>query len=157
MSGKFAQIGRVSNQAWALVLVAGLVLLGGSGWAAAEEISVVVNAQSPVETMSIDEVRSIYMGETTFWGDVHIIPISYHEGSPLLSSFLERVIRTTENVYKTYWIRRIFREGGIPPRKAVNVESALELIARNNGGIGFVYSGSANLGPNVRVVLRIPD
>jgi len=66
-------------------------------------------------------------------------------------------VNISENVYKTYWIKRIFREGGTPPKKAGTAEEVLSIISRNPGAVGFVYGSQLAGATNVREVLRVPN
>jgi len=67
------------------------------------------------------------------------------------------VVNISENVYKTYWIKRIFREGGTPPRKAASAEEALSIVSRTAGAVGFVYASQLAGATNVREVLRVSN
>jgi ABC-type phosphate transport system substrate-binding protein len=140
-----------------LVAVTLVLLLSASGVARAEELVVVVNATAPVQSLTPKDVKEIFLGETAYWGDVKIVPIGYVDGAAVQNDFLNRVVRVTENVYKTYWIKRIFREGGTPPRKVGSTAEALTTIARTPGGIGFVYASQLAGATDVREVLRVPD
>jgi ABC-type phosphate transport system substrate-binding protein len=139
------------------ILLTLAVLLAGAGVVRAEDLVVIVNDKAPVKSVTAKEVKEIFLGEMTFWGDLKIVPIGYVDGAAVETDFLERVVRVTENVYKTYWIKRIFREGGTPPRKVGGAAEALATLARTPGGIGFVYASELAGATNVREVLRVPD
>jgi ABC-type phosphate transport system substrate-binding protein len=139
------------------VFLALALLLVGAGAARAEELVVIVNDKAPVQSVTAKDVKEIFLGEITFWGDLKIVPVGYVDGAAVETDFLERVVRVTENVYKTYWIKRIFREGGTPPRKVGSAAEALTAVARTPGGIGFVYASELAGATGVREVLRVPD
>lgn len=134
-----------------------VLLLFGTGLARAEELVVIVNDKAPVQSVTAKQVKEIFLGETAYWGDVKIVPIGYVDGAAVQTDFLDRVVHVTENVYKTYWIKRIFREGGTPPRKVGTTAEALATIARSPGGIGFAYASELAGATGVREVLRVPD
>ena len=131
--------------------------LMGVGIAWADDLVVVVNSQAPVQQLTNQDVKEIFLGEKAYWGDVHIVPVGYVDGAAIQSEFLDKVINISENVYKTYWIKRIFREGGTPPKKAATPEEALSIISRNPGAVGFVYGSQMAGATNVREVLRVPN
>jgi hypothetical protein len=139
------------------ITLALVLLLASAGMARAEELVVVVNAKAPVQTLTARDVKEVFLGETAFWGDVKIVPIGYVDGAAVQNDFLDRVVHVTENVYKTYWIKRIFREGGTPPRKVGTAAEALSAVARSRGGIGFVYASDLAGASGVREVMRVPD
>jgi ABC-type phosphate transport system substrate-binding protein len=131
--------------------------LGGVGIAWADDLVVVVNDQAPVKQMTAREVKDVFLGETSYWGDVRIQPVGYVDGAAIQNQFLDKVVNISENVYKTYWIKRIFREGGTPPKKAATPEEALSIISRNPGAVGFVYASQLSGATNVREVLRVAN
>ena len=131
--------------------------LSGVGIAWADDLVVVVNSQAPVQQLTDKDVKEIYLGEKAYWGDVRIVPVGYVDGASIQNEFLDKVVNISENVYKTYWIKRIFREGGTPPKKAATPEEALSIISRNPGAVGFVYGSQMAGATNVREVLRVPN
>jgi len=137
---------------WAL----GLLLFGASA-AWAEDIVVVVNSQSPVSSLSEQDIKDIYLGELTYWGDTRIAPVGYQDGTSLQGLFLDNIIKTSENVYKTYWIKRIFREGGVPPSKAASPEAALQTVGGNKGGITYVPASALSGASGVKEVFRVAN
>ncbi|MBI5137909.1 MAG: hypothetical protein HZA24_11330 [Nitrospirae bacterium] len=140
----------------ALTWAIGLLLFGASA-AWAEDIVVVVNANAPVQSLTEQNIKDIYLGEQTFWKDVKISPVGYQDGVALQSSFLDKVVKTSENVYKTYWIKRIFREGGVPPSKANSPEEALRTVGSTQGGITYVPASALAGASNVREVFRVSN
>jgi ABC-type phosphate transport system substrate-binding protein len=121
----------------------------------AEDLVVVVNEKAPVTRLSPQEVKEIYLGEAAYWGEIKIVPVSYADGAAIHGDFLRRVLRISENAFKTYWIKRIFREGGAPPRKLGSAAELLATIARTPGGVGYVYAGQMAGASGVREVLRV--
>jgi ABC-type phosphate transport system substrate-binding protein len=138
------------------VIAAALALwFAGAGVAWADDLVVVVNSQAPVQKLTDKDIKDIFLGEKGFWGDVKIVPVGYVDGAPIQNEFLDKVVNISENVYKTYWIKRIFREGGTPPKKAASAEEALSIVSRNPGAVGFVYASQLAGATNVREVLRV--
>jgi len=146
----------VAAQAFRWLVLTLALFLTGTGLARAEELVVVVNAGAPVQNLTPKQVKEIFLGETAYWGDVKIVPIGYVDGATVQNDFLDRVVHVTENVYKTYWIKRIFREGGTPPRKVGTAAEVLATVGRTSGGVGFVYASQLGETAEVREVLRVP-
>ncbi len=139
-----------------LVLVLGMWLLGTTA-AWADDLVVVVNENAPVQNLTAEEIKNIYLGEKGFWGNTKISPVGYQDGAALQASFLDRVLSVSENVYKTYWIKRIFREGGMPPDKAGSVDDALRMVTQHSGGITFVPASKVAGASGIREVYRMPN
>jgi len=138
---------------WALV---GVFAMGfGTAWA--EDIVIVVNDNAPVQSLDAREVKEIYLGETGYWGDQRITPVGYQDGTPIQGTFLDKVVNISENVYKTYWIKRIFREGGVPPTKAGSSEEALRMVSQSAGGITYIPASALASAGGVREVFRVTN
>ena len=141
---------RASICAWAIVLC-----LTGAASAWAGEIVVVVSAGAPVGTVSVDEVKEIYLGTLTFWGEVKVAPVGFPEGTSIQNDFLRQVMDMSERNFKTYWIKRIFREGGTPPKNVTSRQEGLEYISRTPGGIGYFRPQDVAGRSDLREVLRV--
>jgi len=143
----------------AVARAAGLALLVGllgAVPARAGEIAVVVSDRAPVQTLTPEQVRAVYLGEHPFWGKVRIFPVAYSENAPIMQAFLARVLGMDVNAYKVWWIRRIFRDGDVPPTRVGSTAEALRVVASHPGGIGFVEADQLTDAAGVRTVLRFP-
>ena len=136
-----------------LWLLGVFLLTAGNVWA--EDIVVVVNANAPVQSLTASQVRDIYLGETRRWDGIRIAPVDYRGSTTLQGSFLDLVLYMDESAYKNYWIRRAFREGLKRPTPTTSSQEALQAVAGNKGGIGFVYARDASGATGVREVYRI--
>ncbi|MBI5136494.1 MAG: hypothetical protein HZA24_04050 [Nitrospirae bacterium] len=137
--------------------VLGLALLGTAP-ARGEEIVVVVHRDAPVSRLSAQEIKDIYLGERAYWGNQRINPISYGANKAIQDEFLRRVVHTDPNTYKRYWIKRIFREGGVPPARIGSGEELINSVANTQGAIGFLFARELPAaGDRVKAVYHLPD
>jgi ABC-type phosphate transport system substrate-binding protein len=141
---------------WGAAAFAALMAALGAAPAWAGEIAVVVNEQSPIQALSPEQVRALFLGERRFWGKVRVFPVTYSENAPIMRTFLNRVLGMDANAYKVWWIQRIFRDGDVPPARAGSAEEALRAVAANAGGIGFVDAEAVAGSDGVRAVYRFP-
>jgi len=146
-------LGRVPALVWAALA---WVLLAAAP-VRAEDLVVVVNEKAPVTHLTPQEVKEIYLGEAAYWGEVKIVPLSYADGAAIHGDFLHRVLNISENAFKTFWIKRIFREGGAPPRKMGGPAELLATVARSPGAVGYVYADQLAGATGVREVLRVSE
>lgn len=116
-------------------LVLQLVLAGSAG---AEEILVVINPAAPVDRLSPDQLKEAYLGDAFFWGSVKIHPAELRLPPELYAGFLQAIASMSPERYEVYWIRKVFREGGMPPRPFDSAADILSYVARTPGGLGFV-------------------
>jgi ABC-type phosphate transport system substrate-binding protein len=124
----------------------------------AEPIVVVVNGKAPVQQLTGDEIKAIYLGEQGYWGQTKIRPISYRSPRGVQSDFLRRIVQINPANYAKYWIHRIFREGGVPPATADSRADLLRTVANQDGAIGFLFAADLPDNPKrVKTVYRSTD
>ena len=128
---------RARRHRWAggFVLAA---LLAWAGPAAAGQIVVVGHPGLPVETLSADDLRAIYVGERTFVARTKVYPVEYAVTDEVSEGFLRTVVGMSPARFETYWIKEVFQSGRLPPRKAMNADEVLRLVAADPGAIGYV-------------------
>ena len=136
-----------------LWLLGVFLLTAGNVWA--EDIVVVVNANAPVQSLTANQIRDIYLGESRRWRGVRIAPVDYRGSTTLQGRFLDSVLYMDISAYNNYWIKRAFRDGLKRPTVAVSPREALQAVARSAGGIGFFYASDASGATGVREVYRI--
>jgi len=129
-------------------------LLAGTP-AHASEMVIFVAENSVVQNMSLDDLSDIYLGEITYVGNEKLTPVFFVEGNDARADFLREVLHVSNNVYKTHWMKRIFREGGVPPLESTSEVSAINAIMDNPGGVGFVYASVIEKIPGTRELLRL--
>ncbi|MDH4228416.1 MAG: hypothetical protein OEW11_01565 [Nitrospirota bacterium] len=147
---------KIAHLAWVLAVLC-LTMGTLAAEARAVEVVVITNREAPVDPLTKVQLRNIYLGEITFWGNTRLTPVTYQHETPLQISFFQQVVGISANAFKTYWIKRIFREGGIPPQRVNSVDEAIRLVGDTPGAVGYVPVGAAADHPKVREVLRIPD
>lgn len=123
-----------------------------SATAASAELAVIVAADSPVTTLSADQVADIFLGKTgRFPGGGRAVPIDAPENHPLRGEFYATVIGTTPPQLRAYWSKLIFTGRGRPPRVAANGETIKELVAEHPELIGYI--DKRRLDSTVKVVV----
>lgn len=104
----------------------------------AQEIAVIVNAESPVpEKSTLDDVKNIFTGKTKIWGKTVIAPCEFSE-EKVLASFLVNVVNMQKSAYKSLWVKKVFGEGAKPPKAFEKAEEMLKFISETKGAIGFL-------------------
>jgi len=123
----------------------------------AEEIVVAVNPQVKAQTLTADDVRAIYLGERQYWDGMRVYPVAYPDGSALMQDFLGRALDASVNEYRSWWIKRIFRHGDVPPETVNSPAEAALAVANHPGGIGFFRPADleSGAGAGLRPVLHI--
>jgi len=137
----------------AAVLVAALATLAAT--ARADEILVVVHPQAPVERLSDDQLKQVYLGENSFWGQVKIHPAVLRVPPEIYAGFMGAVAGISPGGYEAFWIRKIFREGGMPPRPFDSAGAILSFVANTPGAVGFIRRADLD-GAHVKVAAHFP-
>ena len=97
-----------------LGFVVGLItlLLSGTFYASAyaRELAIIANKDYPLNSISASAVKDIYLGEKTSEGGVKIKPMEQKDEA-IKKRFIEKVMGSTVDGYKAYWIKNSSRKG----------------------------------------------
>jgi ABC-type phosphate transport system substrate-binding protein len=130
-----------------LVMVLGLLLAPLTHAAAV----LVVSAQSPVTTLSEDQVAAIFLGKMAVLPDgTRLVPVDLAEGNPARTNFYARFVGKSESQLRAYWARLIFSGAGQPPQVIRDVETLKKLLAEHPDWVG--YLDRADLDRSVRQI-----
>src|SRR3990170_298833 len=97
---------------FSLVMVVITLLFSGTFFASASarEIAIIANQDYPLSSISASAVKNIYLGEKTSEGGVKIKPMEQRDET-IKKRFIEKVMGSTVDGYKAYWIKKFFQEG----------------------------------------------
>ena len=114
-------------------------------------LAVVVNANTPVEDISLRDLRNVFLGERQYWkSDLPVVllvraPVSRERDAVL------RTIQMSELQFKQYWITRIFRAEAISgPKVIYSSTTANELVGAIPGAITVI--AAKELKPGLKVL-----
>ncbi|HUI75570.1 MAG TPA: hypothetical protein VLX32_11515 [Candidatus Acidoferrum sp.] len=118
------------------------------------DIAVVVHPDTPVDDLSLADVRKVLLGDRQYWNSK--LPVTLLIRAPVARErevVLRVIYQMTEAQFKQYWIAKIFRaEAASPPKIVYSNDMQLDLVAAIPGAIAFV--DSRNVRPGLKV-LRI--
>jgi ABC-type phosphate transport system substrate-binding protein len=123
------------------------------------DIAVVVQPDTPVSSLSLAEVRKIFLGDRQYWSAN--MPVVLLIRAPVARErdvVLKVIYQMSEAQFKQYWIAKIFRaESATAPKVVYSNDMANELVAALPGAIAFVDSRDVKPGTKViRVDGRLP-
>ena len=140
--------------ACALLLLASLCFVGAQPLLAQKgdvDVAVVVNADTPVNNLSLVEVRKIFLGDRQYW--TANIPVVLLMRAPVARErdvVLKTIYQMSESRFKQYWIAKIFRaESASAPKVVYSNDMANELVTAIPGAIAFVDSRDVKPGTKV--------
>lgn len=134
---------------WGIAL--GLLLYGE---VQARELAIIANKANPASNITIAALKDIYRGEKRTEGSLKIRPIDQQE-SLIQKKFLEKALGTTIDSYNSYWIKKIFQDGGVPPAKKKTSGEVIESVKQEAGAVGYVWRNEVDEKGEIKVLLTI--
>jgi ABC-type phosphate transport system substrate-binding protein len=106
----------------------------------ADDIAVVVREDTPVDDMSMADIRKLLLGERQFWnGSLRVTLLIREPGTREREVVLKNIYRMSESEFRRYWIEKIFRaEAQTGPKIAYSNDMATQLVGAIPGSIAFV-------------------
>ena len=114
-------------------------------------IAVVVAKTSPIQQLSLFELKKLYLGANINdpTGE-RIIPFNQAPNSPDRVAFEDNVLDMTPDQVARYWIDRKIRGEGSAPRAVGSAELLQRVVSRMEHSVAYVRAGS--LRPEVRAI-----
>ena len=119
---------------------------------ASNAIAIVVHKDLPVDNLSLDDLRSIFLADQQFWPDRTRITLLVRAAQSEERTFiLNRIYEMSEAQFRTYWIAKMFR-AEVPrgPKIVLSAGMALDLVVAIPGSISFTRADTVT--DNVKVV-----
>ncbi len=108
--------------------------------AAGGDIAIVVGPDTPVDDLSLSEVRKLLLGDRQFWNSNHRVtlliraPVA-HERDVVLKT----IYQMTDAQFRQYWISKVFRaEASTGPKIVFSNSMASDLVLSLPGSVAFV-------------------
>jgi hypothetical protein len=138
-----------------LIGIAGLALLALSYLQAqsqrSSDLAVVVNPDTPVADLSLEDLRKIFLGDHQYW--TAKIPVMLLLSAPATRErdvVLKLIYQMDDVQFKRYWIAKIFRaESATAPKVVYSDEMANELTAAIPGAIAIIDARDVGAGLKV--------
>jgi ABC-type phosphate transport system substrate-binding protein len=122
---------------------------------ASAEVKVIGHSNVKDGALSQDVVTRLFLGkQDKFPSGKKVVVIDQEPGEDIRDEFYTKVIKKNPAQLKSYWSRLIFTGQGLPPKRVLDDDEVLELIAENPSLIGYV-SGEADVS-GVKVLLSMP-
>jgi hypothetical protein len=115
------------------------------------DIAVVVNSDTPVDDLSLSEVRKVLLGERQYWNSK--LPVTLLIRAPVARErdvVLRVIYQMSEAQFKQYWVAKIFRaEAASPPKIVYSNDIQYDLVTAIPGAIAFVDAHAVRAGVKV--------
>jgi ABC-type phosphate transport system substrate-binding protein len=106
---------------------------------------VIVNKANPVKTLSVAELRRIFMKQTRMWTHAEsIVPVDWDATSPIRETFSKQVLSRSVREMADYWVQQSVTQGLAPPSTQRSTRALLRFVASVTGAIAYVPAGEAD-------------
>jgi hypothetical protein len=101
------------------------------------DLAVVVNPHIPLDDISLEDLRKIFLGERQFWtSNIPVVPLIRPQGTVEREVVLRVLFKMSEIDYKRYWITKVFRaEATNEPTVAFTNSFANDAVAAIPGSV----------------------
>jgi ABC-type phosphate transport system substrate-binding protein len=115
-------------------------------------IAVIVNSRNSTQSISLADLRNIFLGTQQFWKDgTQVVPIVRAPSARERDVLLRRVLHMTDLQFQQYWRkRRVAHKPGHEPMAVVSNGMQMQSVALESGGIALV--GTSDLNGSVKVL-----
>lgn len=114
-----------------IIFLAPSVVLGA-------DLTVILNKDVPAQSLTKEEVRSIFLGKKTKWDDGTKIIFFLIKSSKSQKAFLEAYVGKSPEQFEDYWLQNVFTGKGVMPDTVENSDEMVKVVGRTKGSIGFV-------------------
>jgi ABC-type phosphate transport system substrate-binding protein len=133
------------SQAWLIVALIGMIVGGWSTQNAARAddsgpIIVIVNVNNSVQTLSMAELRKIFLSERTRWDTGKpVAPVMVVAGNPVRTAFLKIVYGMRDTDFRKYFLHASFTGKDVTPPTEVSASNQVKvMVAGSPSAIGFI-------------------
>ena len=122
--------------------------------AAPGDVAVVVRADTPVDNLSFEEVRKLFMGDRQYWSSgLRVVLLIRAPVAHERTVILRTIYGMSEAQFRQYWISKVFRlEASTGPKSVYSNEMEADLVSAIPGAVASMDSA---LVPKGLKVLKI--
>lgn len=103
----------------------------------AANYAIVVNKESDISTLTLKQVKDIFLLKRHFVKDTRIVPVNIASTHTLRKTFEEKILKINRERLNAYWIKKHFH--GISPPLTQSSDTSMKLFIKNvKGSIGYL-------------------
>ena len=134
----------ITMLAWAAALTAGLILVPHARVEAArndqKSLAIVVNRSNPIDNLSIQELRAIFLGQRSHWPNGRRITLVMMEpGQPERETVLSQICRLNESNFRRRFLQGLLTgEILVSPKTLASPVGVRKFIFNVPGAVGYL-------------------
>jgi hypothetical protein len=124
----------------AVMLLLGLCLFATASKAESRRLMLVASSQSPVPTLSLKEIKFLYLGVPVIKNGIQINPLR-NVSTPLLREvFLQKVLFMSEEAYEDQLLSRVFRQGATRPSVYASTPDLVRALSSQSNALSYMWA-----------------
>ena len=127
--------------------VVAVIMLSWTSVRAAQEPSfvVIVNKANPIKSMTVAELRRIFMKQTRMWPHAEsVVPVDWDATSPIREAFSKQVLSRSVREMGDYWVQQGVTQGLVPPSTQRSTRAILRFVSSVPGAIAYAPAGEVD-------------
>ena len=109
----------------------------------AQEIVLISNTDTPVSTLSRDEIKRIFLGKQRTLRDGKVkISFAIQQKTEASRLFLKEYVQKNAYQYSIYWKKRVFAGKGKAPQSFTSDQEVVAFVSETPGAVGYVSMGT---------------
>jgi ABC-type phosphate transport system substrate-binding protein len=135
-----------------------LILLWPSVPAAeGQSFVIVVNKANPVKSMTVTELRRIFMKQARMWPHAEsVVPVDWDATSEIRQAFSRQVLNRSVREMGEYWVQQSVTQGLAPPSTQKSSRAVLRFVASVPGAISYIPPSEVDDSVNIVKVTGSP-
>jgi len=122
----------------AVFIICQVMIAGGIPHAFAGDVMIIANTSVPVDTLSPEDVKNIFLGKIVKWPNDDRINIVLNKSADTHKEFLRKYIKRTDSQFDSVWRQNMFTgQGRIPVRKNTDAD-LVSYVAQTNGAVSYI-------------------
>ena len=118
---------------------------------------IVVNKANPVKSLTVTELRRIFMKQTRMWPHAEsVVPVDWDATSEIRQAFSRQVLNRSVREMAEYWVQQSVTQGLAPPSTQKSSRAVLRFVASVPGAISYVPPSEVDDSVNTVKVTSIP-
>jgi ABC-type phosphate transport system substrate-binding protein len=109
----------------------------------AQDVLVIANKDVPVDALSRNEIKSIFLGEKIKWNNDSKITFVILK-TEVHDLFLKEYLGNTAAQYLNYWKKMVFTGKSKSPKSFSDTEKLIDYIAETGGAVGYLPASAYN-------------
>jgi ABC-type phosphate transport system substrate-binding protein len=125
-----------------------------------DSLAIIVNRSNPVDNLTMQELRTVFLGERSHWSNGRRITLVMMEpGQPERRAILHEIYRMNEDDFSRHFLQGLFTgEVFVSPKTLATPVGVRKFVFNVPGAIGYVRAGDVDGTVKViRVEGHLPD